>query len=207
MRLFLSRSLGGILPPLKTFSTSTSRLTCSFLANALRDFEFIHGNRFNTYFVKDIAASRIDNGPGSRLQGALMGELNLSLAGLDNAMYTDTDLLGSFDHSLMQHSPDINQTRGSKREISEEAEKKREAINLAWRRFTFAILGGLAIVVPVLAIVVTTAPPKTLAIVSASILIFSTVVAVFSDVAPENLLVVTAAYAAVLTVFMGNCGS
>jgi len=37
------------------------------IADALRDFEFIHNNRWNTYFVKDITAPRLDDVRGSRL--------------------------------------------------------------------------------------------------------------------------------------------
>jgi hypothetical protein len=174
------------------------------VANALRDFEFIHANRWHTYFVKDIAASRIDDGPGSKLQRALMQELKLNLTESHNPLYSDADLLGSFDPSLIQHSPTVGKTRGSQRDEAEAVQKHREAMKLAWRRFSFAIIGGLAIVVPVLAIVANTAPVRTLVIVSGAILIFSIAVAVFSTFTPENLLTTTAAYAAVLMVFVGN---
>jgi hypothetical protein len=178
-------------------------LTAS-LASALRDFEFIHSNRWHTYFVKDIAASRIDNGPGSRLQAALMSEFELALPGPQQTLYSDADLLGSFDPSLMEHSATLGRTRGTQRQHSQVAEKRRKDIKMAWRRFTFAMLGGLALVVPVLIIVVGAAPVKTLLVVLVSIFVFALSVALFSGVEPENLLAATAAYAAVLMVFISN---
>lgn len=77
-----------------------------------------------------------------------------------------------------------------------------------WRRFGFAIIGGLSIVTPMLIIVTNTAPVKTVAIDSASVLIFSVAVALFSSLLPENVLAATVAYATVLMVFIGfqNCG-
>ncbi len=68
------------------------------------------------------------------------------------------------------------------------------------------MLGGLALIVPVLIIVVQTIPMpiKALVVVSISILLFALSVAMFSKAVPENLLAATAAYAAVLVVFISN---
>ncbi len=155
--------------------------------------------------MKDIAASRIDNGPGSKLQGAVLDEMKLTLTTPHVSLYSDADLLGSFDHSLLQHNPVLGCTRGSQRAQAEASDRARRAMRMAWRRFIFAIFGGLAIVVPAMVIAVDKAPPKTLAVVSVSIFTFSLAVAVFSTVSPEYLLGATAAYSAVLMVFMGNC--
>ncbi|KIW78370.1 hypothetical protein Z517_08205 [Fonsecaea pedrosoi CBS 271.37] len=172
--------------------------------NTLRNFEFIHSNRWNTYFVKNIAASRVDNGPGSRMQAALISEFGLALPAPQHTLYSDDDLLGSFDHSLMEHGTARGKTRGTERQQSELARQRREGIKRAQRRFIFAIIGGLVIVTPVLIIVVGTVSAKALAVVSISIFAFSVVVALFSAAEPESLLAATAAYAAVLVVFISN---
>jgi uncharacterized integral membrane protein len=173
-------------------------------ANALRDFEFIHTNQWDTTFVKDIAASRIDDGPGSKLQSALMSEVELVLPGPQHTLYSDADLLGSFDHALLQHRQAIGRTRGSERQQMEVEQNRREKLDLAWRRFFFAIIGGLAIVIPILILVVHRTELKTLLVVCASIFLFALGVALFSSATPENLLAATAAYATVLIVFVGN---
>jgi hypothetical protein len=178
-----------------------------YKAGVLRDFEFIHSTRWNTYFVKDVAASRIDNGPGSKLQAALIADFDLYLTTPQHTLFSDTDLLGYFDHALMQHSTDIGKTRGSQRELNEAAQKRVDSVRTAWRKFIFAILGGLAIVAPVLVIVASSAPLKTLVVVSLSIPLFAVGVATVSTSEPTNLLGATAAYAAVLTVFVGNSTS
>jgi hypothetical protein len=156
--------------------------------------------------VKDIAASRIDNGPGSRLQAALISEFQLALSGPRYTMYSDEDLLGSFNPSLMEHSTTPGMTRATQRQHAEMIEKRHAELKMAWQRFAFAMLGGLALIVPVLIIVVQTipVPVKALVVVSISILLFALSVAMFSKAAPENLLAATAAYAAVLVVFISN---
>ncbi len=68
----------------------------------------------------------------------------------------------------------------------------------------FAIVGGLAIIVPILILVIHTVELKTILVVCASICLFALGVASFSSAAPENLLAATAAYAGVLIVFIGN---
>ncbi|KAF4636040.1 hypothetical protein G7Y89_g2051 [Cudoniella acicularis] len=178
--------------------------------SALRDFEFIHSNRWSTNFVKDIAASRIDNGPGSRLQAALISEFNLALPNPQYTLYSDDDLLGSFDPSLMVHSVTPGKTtRATQRQQSEMVEERKTALRTSWQRFAFAMLGGLALVIPVLVIVVGTAnvPLRALIVVSVSIFLFALAVALLSNTLPENLLAATAAYAAVLVVFISNNGS
>lgn len=179
-------------------------------AKALRDFEFMHSNRWSTSFVKDIAASRIDNGPGSRLQAALISEFGLTLPGPRETLYTDDDLLGSFDPSLLAHSMSSRvMTRGTQRQQLEMVEKRRSNAKLLWQRFAFAMLGGFTLVTPVLIIVVDTenVPVRALIVVSVSIFLFALSVALCSNALPENLLAATAAYAAVLVVFISNTTS
>ncbi|KAL1794567.1 hypothetical protein ACET3X_006383 [Alternaria dauci] len=94
---------------------SRMRRTLHEYTNALRDFEFIHGNRWSTRFVKDIAASRIDNGSGSKLQGALISELSLTVASTHRSLFRDADLLGSFNPKLMEHSNALGQSLGTTR--------------------------------------------------------------------------------------------
>lgn len=173
------------------------------IASALRDFEFIHASRWETAFVKDIAASRIDNGPGSKLLGSILSEFSLQLkAGSRYRGYSDTDLLGSFDPFLAESGKIGPSTRGTTREKAERVRKRAKDFHMALKRFLFAILGGLAIVVPVLIIALGAVPTKTIVTVAIAIFVFALTVAWASTASPENLLGATAAYAAVLMVFV-----
>jgi VIT1/CCC1 family predicted Fe2+/Mn2+ transporter len=167
----------------------------------LRDFEFIHANRWNTYFVKDIAASRLDDGPGSRLQAALLSELDLQSHDLHRSIFRDSDLLGSFNPRLLQHSATISQSLGTGRAMTVEIEQRRLQVRRTLHRFGFAVVGGLIIIVPMLILMSGVASTKSQAVISVSIFLFAGGVAVLSNTGPENLLVATAAYAAVLVTF------
>ncbi|KAH7020516.1 hypothetical protein EDB80DRAFT_882552 [Ilyonectria destructans] len=180
------------------------RETLHKYTHALRDFEFIHANRWNTYFVKDIAASRMDNGQGSRLQAALISELNLKAEGPHSSLFRDSDLLGSFNPKLMQHSMSMSHSLGTDRAHTVADQERRVRLRLTLKRFAFAVIGGLIIVMPMLILVSETATLKKKAVISASIFLFALGVAVFSNTTPEYLLVATAAYAAVLVTFIGN---
>ena len=70
--------------------------------------------------------------------------------------------------------------------------------------FVFALGGGLAVVVPM--IIMTLFPGKTSSLVTSSafVFVFSTIVAGRVDLKPQEILGVTAAYAAVLVVFVGT---
>lgn len=176
------------------------------LATALRNFEYIHASRWETYFVKDIAASRIDNGPGSKLPGSILSDLKLQMT-RDNAprvFYTDIDLLGSFDPFLMTKGEGRTPTRGTTREKAEKVRDRAAAFRMALKRFYFAILGGLAIVIPVFIIALGDVPTKNMVTISVAIFLFALIVAWASTASPENLLGATAAYAAVLMVFMSQ---
>ncbi|KAI1739584.1 hypothetical protein F4680DRAFT_139836 [Xylaria scruposa] len=168
--------------------------------DCLRDFEYIHANRWHTEFVKDIAASRIDNGPGSKFQAVLLEELKLVLDNQQRVMYSDNDLLNTFNGHLKPHVP----TRGTKRRMQLAALKKRVNMAMTLYRLVFAVLGGLLIIIPLSLISAPMASQKTLIIVGVSIIVFALAIALFSSAAPENLLAATAAYAAVLVVFIAN---
>ncbi|KAK7928901.1 hypothetical protein PG985_005899 [Apiospora marii] len=171
-------------------------------ANALRNFEFIHGNRWNTRFVKDIAASRLDNGPGSQLQAALIAEMKLEAHEKHHSLFKDSDLLGSFNHKLMQHSTAIGQSLGTSRWEEMAKEERRAKLRNTLRRLGFAVIGGMIIIVPMFILTWNYASTKTLVVLATSILLFVLGIAIFSTTEPENLLAVTAAYAAVLTALM-----
>ncbi|KAI0971597.1 hypothetical protein F4678DRAFT_479416 [Xylaria arbuscula] len=172
--------------------------------NSLRNFEFIHTNCWNTQFVKDIAASRLDNGKGSRLLGALLAEHGLQVGESHRSLFKDLDLLGSFDNDLMRQSNATGQSLGTERTDIVASQERLNQIRVAIRRFSFAIVGGLIIIVPLLILLVGEELPKSLGVISASIVIFAMYVAVFTKLEPENLLAITAAYAAVLVEIIGN---
>ena len=154
--------------------------------------------------MKDIAASRIDNGPGSRLQAALISELNLDLPNPRQPLYSDDDLLGSFDPSLLQHHQALGTSRGTQMQHAQLEEENQKRVRIARLRYPFAMIGGLALVVPVLVMVVGTTPVKPLVVASVSIFVVAFGIAMFSTATPENALAATAAYAAVLVVFISN---
>ncbi|KAI1326502.1 hypothetical protein F5Y16DRAFT_400391 [Xylariaceae sp. FL0255] len=166
--------------------------------DALRDFEFIHTNRWNTHFVKNIAASRVDNGKGSRLHAALIEEHGLVVDELHRSFFHDSDLLGSFDHNLLRQDTTASKSLGTKRALEVEGETRQEQARAQLRRFSFAIIGGLIIVVPMLILLIGSASIKTLVVISAAIFIFAACIATFSKMEPEYLLTATAGYAAVL---------
>ena len=152
--------------------------------------------------MKDIAASRIDNGSGSKLQGALISDLSLTVPSTHRSLFRDADLLGSFDPKLMEHSNALGQSLGTTRAHAFASEQRREQFALAWKRFASAFVGGMIIVVPMLILLVGDVKTKTLAVIPTSILLFAVGVALFAKTDPVNLLAATAAYAAVLTAFV-----
>ncbi|KAI1275575.1 hypothetical protein F5Y07DRAFT_369703 [Xylaria sp. FL0933] len=172
--------------------------------SSLRNFEFIHTNRWNTQFVKDIAASRLDDGKGSRLLGALLAEHGLQVGESHRSLFKDLDLLGSFDYDLMRQSNATGRSLGTERTDIVASQERLNRIRVAIRRFSFAIVGGLIIIVPLLILLVGEELPKSLEVISTSIVIFAMYVAVFTKLEPENLLASTAAYAAVLVGIIGN---
>ncbi|KAI0490386.1 hypothetical protein F4859DRAFT_500763 [Xylaria cf. heliscus] len=172
--------------------------------SSLQNFEFIHTNRWNTQFVKDIAASRLDNGKGSRLLGALLAEHGLQVEESHRSLFKDLDLLGEFDNDLMRQSNAIGRSLGAERTDIVASQERLNRIRVAIRRFSFAIVGGLIIIVPLLILLVGEELPKSLEVISTSIVIFAMYVAVFTKLEPENLLASTAAYAAVLVGIIGN---
>lgn len=122
----------------------------------------------------------------------------------DYRRYSDTDLLGSFDPFLMESGKSGPSTRGTTREKAEDIKKRAKEFHMALKRFLFAILGGLAIVVPVLIIALGSVPTKTIVTVAVAVFLFALAVAWASSASPESLLGATAAYAAVLMVFMAQ---
>ncbi|TRX89299.1 hypothetical protein FHL15_009736 [Xylaria flabelliformis] len=182
----------------------TGRISEQHIANSLRDFEFIHTNRWNTQFVKDIAASRLDNGKGSRLLAALLAEHGLQVSESHRSLFKDLDLLGSFDDELMRQSNAIGRSLGTERTYLVANQERLKQTRTAIRRFSFAIIGGLIIIVPLLVLLVGEELSASLAVISTSILFFAIIAASFTKLEPENLLASTAAYAAVLVGIIGN---
>lgn len=154
--------------------------------------------------MKDIAASRLDNGPGSRLQSALISELQLESPEKHSSLFQDSDLLGSFDPKLMEHSTAVGQSLGTARSEEMASEKRRHQVKAAITRFGFAVIGGLIIIVPMFVLTLGHVSAKTLAVVATSICLFALGVAVCSTTEPDHLLAVTAAYAAVLMTLVGT---
>ena len=152
--------------------------------------------------MKDIAASRIDNDSGSKPQGALISDLNLTVPSTHRRLFRDADLLGSFDPKLMEHSNALGQSLGTTRAHAFASEQRREQFALAWKRFASAFVGGMIIVVPMLILLVGDVKTKTLAVIPTSILMFAVGVALFAKTDSVNLLAATAAYAEVLTAFI-----
>ncbi|RYP04079.1 hypothetical protein DL765_010312 [Monosporascus sp. GIB2] len=174
------------------------------IPDALRDFEFIHANRWNTNFVKDIAASRLDDGPGSRLQAALIWDHGLRAVPSHQSLFQDSDILGSFDPNLMQHSTAIGRSLGREREEAILNDERLARLRTTLKRLMLAVIGGLIIIIPMFVLVEGDTTVKTVVVITTSILLFAIGVAVLSEAAPESLLAATAAYAAVLVTLIGD---
>lgn len=72
------------------------------------------------------------------------------------------------------------------------------------QRLYHALGGGLALVVPMLIMAIVSSTICSLATTSIFVVVFSFVVALGSELKPQEILAVTAAYAAVLVVFVGT---
>lgn len=89
----------------------------------------------------------------------------------------------------------------------EEAKRQRIlAIEDNINRFVIALLGGLAVVVPILIVSFNSSKTKSLVTVSLSVVLISLLIAVFSKASHLEMITATAAYAAVLVVFVGTGG-
>ncbi|KIM96549.1 hypothetical protein OIDMADRAFT_148366 [Oidiodendron maius Zn] len=71
-------------------------------------------------------------------------------------------------------------------------------------RFVMAIIGGLMLIIPMLIMTLVPSRLTSILTVSISVLIFSILVAIASTAKPQEVLGATAAYAAVLVVFVGT---
>ena len=99
----------------------------------------------------------------------------------------------------MEHSNALGQSVGSTRARASANEERRAQFAMTCKRFAFAFVGGLIIIVPMLVLLVGSVNTKTLAVIPTSIFLFAVGVALFAQTSPVNLLAATAAYAAVLT--------
>jgi len=72
------------------------------------------------------------------------------------------------------------------------------------RRFGVALVGGMALLIPMLIMVLHKDLLTTLLTVSVAIIIFSVLIAIYSHQTTSEILTLTAAYAAVLVVFVGT---
>jgi VIT1/CCC1 family predicted Fe2+/Mn2+ transporter len=73
-------------------------------------------------------------------------------------------------------------------------------VNKVWG----AIFGGLALIIPMIIMTIHTSVQKSLIVSSLSVLLIALVIAKFSDGSWKDVLGVSAAYAAVLVVFVGT---
>lgn len=74
------------------------------------------------------------------------------------------------------------------------------------KRFFIALFGGLAVVIPILVVSFNPSQTKSLITVSVSVLLVSLLIAALSNASYQELIMATAAYAAVLVVFVGTGG-
>lgn len=87
--------------------------------------------------MKNIAASQLDDRPGSGLQAALLRDLGLRADASHLSLFREAKLLGSFDHNLMQHITAIGRSFGKEREEAESLTRMR----MMSRRVRFAVFG------------------------------------------------------------------
>lgn len=73
--------------------------------------------------------------------------------------------------------------------------------------FVIALIGGVSLVVPMVALIYISSMTMKIVAISVSILAFAAMLAVFTKAKNQELLAATAAYAAVLVVFVGSPSS
>jgi hypothetical protein len=127
--------------------------------------------------------------------------------GLGRALMNDASLFSGLAQSvksqmvLSNNHPILPPTKWRTRKYHNEDKKQK----VLWKRFLIAMFGGVALVGPMLIMVLHKDLITTLTTVSVSIFLFAVILAVFSTESqnPETILVLAAAYAAVLVVFVG----
>jgi VIT1/CCC1 family predicted Fe2+/Mn2+ transporter len=72
------------------------------------------------------------------------------------------------------------------------------------KRFCVAFVGGMALLIPMIIMVLHKDLLTTLLVVSVSVILFAVLIAIYSHQSPVDILTLTAAYAAVLVVFVGS---
>jgi hypothetical protein len=73
--------------------------------------------------------------------------------------------------------------------------------------FTISLMGGVSLIVPMVVLIYTRSMSIKIVALSISVLAFAAMLAVFTRAKNQELLVATAAYAAVLVVFLGSSSS
>lgn len=82
--------------------------------------------------------------------------------------------------------------------------RERSAAEALVLRFWAALLGGVALIAPMLLMVLHKDIPTSLSAVSVCTIVFAMCIAAFTDKGPLDLMQATAAYAAILVVFVGT---
>ena len=84
---------------------------------------------------------------------------------------------------------------------------RRKNVQQLGQRFIMAISGGVALLVPMIVMVLNPSQNKSLITTCVAVSVFAIIIALISKASPENVLGITAAYAAVLVVFVGTGSS
>ena len=112
-------------------------------------------------------------------------------------------------HSMMYPDSDVESARPPERGVTKHRFERMQRLarlerkHGMQRRFVVAIFGGLSVIAPMLVMAIHPSQVKTLATASVAVIVFALILAWKSSARVETLLATTAAYAAVLVVFVG----
>ncbi|KAF5852811.1 hypothetical protein GGP41_008237 [Bipolaris sorokiniana] len=87
-------------------------------SDVLCNFVSTHANRWNTQLVKDIVASRIENGARSKSKDVFIYDFGHEATSNHYSVFQDSDLIGSFDSELMEHNAALSRSLGTERATS-----------------------------------------------------------------------------------------
>lgn len=92
--------------------------------------------------------------------------------------------------------------------LAKKEDDTRKKFREALHRFFMAMVGGLLLVIPVVIMSFKTSRTRSLVTLSVSVIVFAVVITVGASTAkPQDIVAATAAYTAVLAVFLGASGS
>jgi hypothetical protein len=163
------------------------------LATTVRDLEFVRQHDYQSTEQR-LSTFNVYREVETKLYGLLYGEYWVPLPVEPDSRVNSRKLSGNYEPNTLSHS-------------FHSADQHKKSLRNMIRRFIIAMLGGIAMVVPMLVMILYHTRITGIVTVSVATFLFAACVAVFSNVDGPQLLTAVATYAAVLVVFVGANGS